>query len=208
MKIVALGMVPQTTWNDRLSAYGGYIVVRNNGELVCYHLYNEDAFKDYLFNDTGFDTPSCSRYKFGSIYDDHGSLFINLNLQIRFNDDGQHIKRTPPVYYVASVFKRYEARKNRPFRFVFNGLSFMPKESAGKAGHCFEKIQNCHLCSRLFLARTQNCKKPVFLKATSTSGKTKSNATNNALKKFLNNLKNKVGTSSSSENAKRRIWKN
>ncbi len=78
-------MVPQTPWKDRLSAYGGYIVVRNNGELVCYHLYNENAFKDYLFNDTRFDTPSCSRYKFGSIYDDHGSLFINLNLQIRFN---------------------------------------------------------------------------------------------------------------------------
>lgn len=85
LKIVALGMVPQTPWNDRLSAYGGYIVVRNDGKLVCYHLYNEDAFKDYLFNNTKFDTPSCSRHKFGSIYDEHGSLFINLNLQIRFN---------------------------------------------------------------------------------------------------------------------------
>lgn len=85
LKIVALGMVPQTPWNDRLSAYGGYIVVRDDGKLVCYHLYNEDAFKDYLFNNTKFDTPSCSRHKFGSIYDDHGSLFINLNLQIRFN---------------------------------------------------------------------------------------------------------------------------
>ncbi len=85
LKIVALGMVPQTPWNDRLSAYGGYIVVRADGQLVCYHLYNEDAFKDYLFNNTKFDTPSCSRHKFGSIYDERGSLFINLNLQIRFN---------------------------------------------------------------------------------------------------------------------------
>ena len=85
LKIVALGMVPQTPWNDRLSAYGGYIVVRDDGKLVCYHLYNEDAFKDYLFNNTKFDTPSCSRHKFGSIYEERGSLFINLNLQIRFN---------------------------------------------------------------------------------------------------------------------------
>ncbi len=85
LKIVALGMVPQTQWNDRLSAYGGYIVVRDDGELVCYHLYNEDAFKEYLFNNTKFDTPSCSRHKFGYIYNDRGSLFINLNLQIRFN---------------------------------------------------------------------------------------------------------------------------
>lgn len=85
LKIVALGMVPQTQWNDRLSAYGGYIVVRDDGKLVCYHLYNEDAFKDYLFNNTKFDTPSCSRHKFGYIYNELGSLFINLNLQIRFN---------------------------------------------------------------------------------------------------------------------------
>lgn len=85
LKIVALGMVPQTPWNDRLSAYGGYIVVRDDGRLVCYHLYNEDAFKDYLFNNTKFDTPSSSRHKFGSVYEERGSLFINLNLQIRFN---------------------------------------------------------------------------------------------------------------------------
>ena len=85
LKIVAIGMVPQPPWNDRLSAYGGYIVVRDDGKLVCYHLYNEDAFKDYLFNNTKFDTPSCSRHKFGSIYEERGSLFINLNLQIRFN---------------------------------------------------------------------------------------------------------------------------
>ncbi len=84
LKIVALGMVPKTPWNDRLSTYGGYIVVREDGQLVCYHLYNEDAFKDYLFNNTKFDTPSSTRHNFGSIYEKGGDLFINLNLQIRF----------------------------------------------------------------------------------------------------------------------------
>lgn len=84
LKIVALGMVPQTPWNDRLSAYGGYIVVRDDGQLVCYHLYNENAFKDYLFNNTKFDTPSSTRHNFGRVYEKNGELFINLNLQIRF----------------------------------------------------------------------------------------------------------------------------
>ena len=84
LKIIALGMVPQTPWNDRLSTYGGYIVVRDDGQLVCYHLYNEDAFKDYLFNNTKLDTPSSNRHNFGSIYEHNGDLFINLNLQIRF----------------------------------------------------------------------------------------------------------------------------
>lgn len=77
-------MVPQSEWNDRLSSYGGYIVVREDGVLVCYHLYNEDAFKDYLFENTKLDTPSTARHKFGSIYEKNGELFIDLNLQIRF----------------------------------------------------------------------------------------------------------------------------
>ena len=84
LKIIALGMVPQSEWNDRLSSYGGYIVVREDGLLVCYHLYNEDAFKDYLFDNTKFDTPSTSRHNFGCIYEKNGELFIKLNLQIRF----------------------------------------------------------------------------------------------------------------------------
>ena len=84
LKIVALGMVPQSEWNDRLSSYGGYIVVREDGTLVCYHLYNEDAFKDYLFDNTKLDTPSTLRHNFGSVYENKGELFINLNLQIRF----------------------------------------------------------------------------------------------------------------------------
>lgn len=84
LKIIALGMVPQSEWNDRLSSYGGYIVVREDGVLVCYHLYNEDAFKDYLFENTKLDTPSTRRHKFGYIYEENGDKFINLNLQIRF----------------------------------------------------------------------------------------------------------------------------
>lgn len=84
LKIIALGMVPQSEWNDRLSSYGGYIIVREDGVLVCYHLYNEDAFKDYLFENTKFDTPSTTRHRFGQLYEDNGNIFINLNLQIRF----------------------------------------------------------------------------------------------------------------------------
>lgn len=83
LKVIALGMVPQTEWDIKLSTYG-YIVVRNDGMLLCYHIYNEDLFKDYLFNNTKFDTPSSTRHKFGTIYKQNNDLFINLNLQIRF----------------------------------------------------------------------------------------------------------------------------
>ena len=84
LRTVALGMVPSKEWNTYLSAYGGYIVVRDDGVLLCYHLYNDDDFKDYLFNNTKFDTPSSSRHGFGTIFYEDYSPMMNLNLQIRF----------------------------------------------------------------------------------------------------------------------------
>ena len=84
LRAIALGMVPSREWNTRLSAYGGYIIVRNDGMLLCYHLYNDDDFRDYLFNNTKLDTPSTSRHDFGYLYEDGGELFLKLNLQVRF----------------------------------------------------------------------------------------------------------------------------
>jgi len=43
-----------------------------------------DAFQNYLFKNTKFETPSTTRHGFGEIYQKDGGLFINLNLQIRF----------------------------------------------------------------------------------------------------------------------------
>ena len=84
LRAVALGMVPSREWDTRLSTYGGYIIVRDDGMLLCYHLYNDDDFRDYLFNNTKLDTPSTSRHDFGYLYEDDGELFLRLNLQVRF----------------------------------------------------------------------------------------------------------------------------
>jgi len=81
---IALGMVPATLWNGFLKADGGYIVVKEDGDILCYHIYNISQFSKYLFNHTRLDTPSSLRYGFGEIYEDNGQNFINLNLQIRF----------------------------------------------------------------------------------------------------------------------------
>jgi type II restriction enzyme len=82
----ALGMTPAREWDGLLQTHGGYIVVREDGEIVCYHLYNQDAFRDYLYSHTRLDTPSTTRYEFGNIYKEEGKYFIKLNLQIRFTD--------------------------------------------------------------------------------------------------------------------------
>ncbi|HDZ85151.1 MAG TPA: HpaII family restriction endonuclease [Candidatus Moranbacteria bacterium] len=81
---IALGMVPSKPWDGFSKAHGGYIVVKENGDVVCYHLYNRDEFRSYLYENTKFDASSTSRYGYGELYEENGKLFFKLNLQIRF----------------------------------------------------------------------------------------------------------------------------
>jgi type II restriction enzyme len=81
---IALGMVPSKPWDGFSKAQGGYIVVKENGDVVCYHLYNRDEFRSYLYENTRFDAPSTTRYGYGKLYKKNGKLFFKLNLQIRF----------------------------------------------------------------------------------------------------------------------------
>lgn len=81
---IALGMVPSKPWDGFSNAHGGYIVVKENGDVVCYHLYNRDEFRSYLYENTRFDAPSTTRYGYGELYKENGKLFFKLNLQIRF----------------------------------------------------------------------------------------------------------------------------
>lgn len=83
---IALGMTPNKNWDGYTEAHGGYIIVKENGGVVCYHLYNRDKFEDYLFNNVKLDTPSTTRHKFGKPYKEKeiGEKRIKFNLQIRF----------------------------------------------------------------------------------------------------------------------------
>lgn len=81
---IALGMTPNKEWDGFTKAHGGYIIVKEDGEIVCYHLYNRDEFQNYLYKNTKLDTPSTTRHKFGDIYQENGAKKIRLNLQIRF----------------------------------------------------------------------------------------------------------------------------
>ena len=82
----ALGMTPAKEWKGRYDANGGYLVVRKDGEIVCYHFYNRNDIEDYLYNNTRFERGSRSRHHFGSLYrGDDEKVYIKLNLQIRFS---------------------------------------------------------------------------------------------------------------------------
>ena len=80
----ALGMLPSKVWDGFTKAHGGYIVVKNDGVIVCYHLYNRDEFLSYLYDNTKFESASTSRHGYGSLYLENDKILFNLNLQIRF----------------------------------------------------------------------------------------------------------------------------
>jgi type II restriction enzyme len=81
---VALGMMPSKVWTGELDATGGYLVVKEDGEVLCYHIYNRNEFEDYLLNNTKLETASSTRHDFGTVYGENGEFFFKLNLQIRF----------------------------------------------------------------------------------------------------------------------------
>lgn len=81
---VALGMVPGKIWDWFTKAHWWYIVVKQDWEVICYHLYNRDDFVSYLFENTKLESASSSRHDYGKIYIEWDKMFINLNLQIRF----------------------------------------------------------------------------------------------------------------------------
>lgn len=88
---IALGMMPSKVWTGELDATGGYLIVKEDGDILCYHIYNRNEFEDYLLNNTKLDTASSSRHGFGIIYkvdsellSNSENLQFNLNLQIRF----------------------------------------------------------------------------------------------------------------------------
>jgi hypothetical protein len=80
----ALGMTPGKEWDGNEAATGGYIIVKRDGDVVCYHLYNRNFFEEYLLKNTTIDRPSASRYDYAYVYKEDGHYYVDLNIQIRF----------------------------------------------------------------------------------------------------------------------------
>lgn len=81
---IALGMMPSKVWTGELDATGGYLIVKEDGEILCYHIYNRNEFEDYLLNNTKLETASSTRHEFGTVYKENQQQYFKLNLQIRF----------------------------------------------------------------------------------------------------------------------------
>lgn len=81
----ALGMKPAKKWDGIDEANGGYIIVKSNGEILAYHIYNRNMFEKYLLDNTVLERASTSRHKYMTLYKDGNDMYIKLNLQVRFS---------------------------------------------------------------------------------------------------------------------------
>lgn len=80
----ALGMKPAKKWDGLDEANGGYIIVKADGEILAYHIYNRNFFEQYLLDNTILERASTSRHEYMNLYEEDGELFIKFNLQVRF----------------------------------------------------------------------------------------------------------------------------
>ena len=81
----ALGLTPERTdWLGHEDANGGYITVKSDGSVVCYHLYNRTEFENYLLDYTYFEKPSTSKFGYMSVYKEDDTYKIKLCMQVRF----------------------------------------------------------------------------------------------------------------------------
>ena len=81
---IALGLMPSKVWTGKYDATGGYLIVKEDGKILAYHLYNRNEFENYLFHNTKLETASTTRHGFGQIFIKNDKQMMKLNLQIRF----------------------------------------------------------------------------------------------------------------------------
>lgn len=81
---IALGMEPNSKWSGLEDANGGYIVVKEDGEILCYHIYDRNKLREYLYRNTKFDSPSSKRTGAGMFFSENEQEKFSLTVQIRF----------------------------------------------------------------------------------------------------------------------------
>ncbi len=64
----ALGMQSSRPRTGIEAADGGYIIVKRDGDVLCYRIFDRGSFEECLIRDTEFDTHSVSRHGFARIY--------------------------------------------------------------------------------------------------------------------------------------------
>ena len=79
------GMTAGKEWDGKEQVNGGYIVVMDDGDVICYHSSDRESFRDYLYRNTHFEYVSADKYLWSRIKKIDGEYYLPLNLSVRFN---------------------------------------------------------------------------------------------------------------------------
>lgn len=79
------GMTAGKAWDGKEQVNGGYIVVMDDGDVICYHSNDRESFRDYLYRNTHFEYVSADKYVWSRIVKNDGEYYLPLNVSIRFN---------------------------------------------------------------------------------------------------------------------------
>lgn len=79
------GMTASTLWDGRSNVKGGYITVKETGEVVANYALESESFKNFLFKHCYLDFPSTDpkHGDYGRVYEENGEYYFKLNFQVR-----------------------------------------------------------------------------------------------------------------------------
>ena len=78
------GMTAGKPWDGREQVNGGYIVVLDDGDVICYHSNDRESFRDYLYKNTYFEYVSAGKYAWSRITKIGDDYYLPLNISVRF----------------------------------------------------------------------------------------------------------------------------
>ncbi len=79
------GMTAACKWDGKEQVNGGYIVVMDDGDVICYHSNDRETFRDYLYRNTYFEYVSAEKYNWSRIIKINGEYYLPLNISVRFS---------------------------------------------------------------------------------------------------------------------------
>lgn len=79
------GMTAGNKWDGKEQVNGGYIVVMDDGDVICYHSSDREAFRDYLYRNTYFEYVGADKYNWSRIVKIDGEYYLPLNVSVRFS---------------------------------------------------------------------------------------------------------------------------
>jgi hypothetical protein len=96
----AMGMTSEKPWQGIYDATGGVIICKQDGNIVCFHIYDFNLFREYLLINTKLEQPSTGedennpgtprttkgtkKYYYGWLFEENEELLFKINLQVRF----------------------------------------------------------------------------------------------------------------------------